>query len=125
MNKIFQLEDEIFQNKVSFIKRFLIGLGFFPIDTKELCNKAESLYEKYKEILEKTPEEKRRIMKKFLDEIGESILALKEITYGLNRRSKDIEALNWLEYQDLIREYNKHKTEMIRLLEEVQIRLRS
>jgi len=117
-NKMFKIEDNLFQNKSSFLKRILIGIGVYRINMPTYVTEIRELHKKFEEIQDKTNERDKALIVNFTSKLNECIVSLSQIINGLARRSVNIEALDLDEYQKLIADYNLKKLDLIQILEE-------
>jgi len=117
-NKMFKIEDNLFQNRASFVKKIFIAIGISHINMPAYAIEIKELYNKFEEINGKTNEKDRIEMVNFIGKLRECIVSLSQIIDGLLRRSINIEALNLDEYQKLIADYNLKKLDLIQILEE-------
>ena len=120
--KMLELEDELFQNKKSFLKRFLTGMGLFKINITELKLKNEHLLNKYYEVYKNIPEKELEDLGNFPNLLEESLRSLYKVIDGLDRRAKDITALNIDQYQELLKQYNMKKVDLIPILEREKVK---
>lgn len=120
--KMLELEDELFQNKKSFLKRFLTGMGLFKINITELKLKNEHLLNKYYEVYKNSPEKELEDLGNFPERLEASLRSMYRVMDGLERRAKDITALNIEQYQELLKQYKLTKGDLIPVLEKEKIK---
>ena len=120
LNKMFKIEDELFQNKVSIFKRILLTLGISKVDMTKYLSDIDELHRKYLEIKKIHKDEDDKYISEFVASLERAIISLQEVTSGLYNRSKDINALNLDEYQKLTGKYRLRKEDALIALDECQ-----
>jgi hypothetical protein len=117
--KLFKLEQELFQTKTSFFKKFLLTTGLLNINIPEFAEKIEALHGKYKEILNKTNKEDIKEVNNYATKLEECIIAFEKIIYALLKKLVNNNSLNLENYQNLIDDYKKRKSEFLEISEKI------